>query len=71
VDAAGNEVDMLPPEREHLARAQPAERPDRICDVQRLLEVEIDAPDVRELLDERRRARVVRRLAEAPRRPRQ
>lgn len=62
---------MQPPQGEDLAGAQPGERAERVGDVQRLGEREIDAANVCEPLHERRRSRVVGRAHQPHGRARQ
>jgi hypothetical protein len=63
VDPPRLEIHVAPAEREDFAGAQPGERAERVGDVQRLGERQIDAAaNVGELLHERRRPRVVSRI---------
>ncbi|HEX9051765.1 MAG TPA: hypothetical protein VF841_14640, partial [Anaeromyxobacter sp.] len=71
VDPPRREVDVRPLQREDLASAELGERADGVGDVERAWQGEVDAADVLEPLDERRRSRVVRRPHEAHDRARQ
>ena len=57
---------VLPPEGEHLARAEASQLPDGVGNVQRFGERQVDAPHVLQPLHEGRRARVRRQPKPLP-----
>jgi len=67
MDGPASKVYVLPFQPKDFACTQATKRADGISHVERLGQIQVDAPNVLELFDERRGARIMCRPEESPR----